>query len=122
MRKAVTSMKRFGIHGPNSIPASFYQKYWEIGDGVITNLVNSALLTGKVPEVLLMSSFISLIPKKERPKNAHDFRTITILNVSLKIISKVLVNWMWSIMQRVIGPHQNNFLSGRSTLDNIILT
>lgn len=85
------------------------------------NLVNSTFLLGKVPEHLL-PTFISLIMEKEILENVGDFRLITLLNVSLKIISKVFVNCMWPIMQRIIGLHQNSFLLGRSTLDNIILT
>lgn len=58
----------------------------------------------------------------KNPESAADFRSITLLNVSFKVISKVLVNRLRPIMLKLIGPHQNSFLPGRSTMDNVILT
>lgn len=75
---------------------------------------------GKTPNNLL-SAFVRLIPK-ERPETASDFKPIALLNVSFKVIFKVLVNRLRPIMQIIIGQTQNSFLPGRSTLDNIILT
>lgn len=55
------------------------------------------------------------------PETANYFRPITLLNVVFKIISKVLVNRMRPIMSKLVGPFQNSFLPGRSTMDNVIL-
>ncbi|XP_019155168.1 PREDICTED: uncharacterized protein LOC109152041 [Ipomoea nil] len=105
VRKAVFGMKKFGSPGPDGIPTAFYQKFWEHIGSPVT-----------------IMAFITLIPKKEVPETAADFRPITLLNVAFKIISKVLVNRPRPIMCRIIGPYQNSFLPGRSTMDNIILT
>lgn len=87
----------------------------------LTGLVNIALSTGKVP-IGLLEFFISLIPKKSCPESANDFRPITLLNVPFKVISKVMVNRLRPIMMKLVGPFQNSFLPGCSTLDNVILT
>lgn len=87
----------------------------------ITNFVNMVFDSGKIPYDVL-EAFITLIPKKERPENASDFRLITILNIIYKIVTKVLVNRLRPFMKEFIGSYQNSFLRGRSTLDNIILT
>ncbi|XP_019163545.1 PREDICTED: uncharacterized protein LOC109159892 [Ipomoea nil] len=58
----------------------------------------------------------------DAPESAADFRPITLLNVIFKIISKVVVNRLRPLMDKLVGPHQNSFLPGRSTLDNIVLT
>lgn len=43
--------------------------------------------------------------------------------LSLKsFLIKVIVDRLRPIMKHLISPHQNSFLPGRSTLDNIILT
>lgn len=121
IKKAIFSMKKFGSPGPDGIQAAFYQHFWsEVGTSV-TSMVNQALQTGMVPKDLFQV-FITLIPKKEISKFAADFRPTSLLNVTFKIISKVLVNHMRPMMTTIIGPHQNSFLPGRSTLDNIILT
>ncbi|XP_019162696.1 PREDICTED: uncharacterized protein LOC109159124 [Ipomoea nil] len=121
VRKVAFGMKKFGSPGPDGIPAIFYQHFWEDIGPTLTGLVNRALSTSKVPTSLLRA-FITLIPKKDVPETASDFRPITLLNVNFKVVSKVLVNRMRPIMCRLIGPHQNSFLPGRSTLDNVILT
>ncbi|XP_031120628.1 uncharacterized protein LOC116023758 [Ipomoea triloba] len=121
VRKAVFGMKKYGSPGPDGIPAIFYQHFWsEVGHS-LTNMVNQALVSGMVNNSLL-TAFITLIPKKEVLETAADFRPITLLNVAFKVISKVLVNRLRPIMQNLIGPHQNSFLPGRSTMDNVILT
>lgn len=121
VRKAVFGMKRFGSPGPDGIQAAFYQSYWDIVGCSVTNFVNEALATGKVP-VVFLEAFISLIPKKESSKFASDFRPITLLDVVFKILSKVLVNRLRPLMDNIIGPFKNSFFLGRSTVDNTVLT
>lgn len=121
VRKAVFGMKKFGSPGPDGIQVIFYQKYWKVVGPSLTILVNRAISSGRIPYSLL-TAFLTLIPKKDMPENAADFRPITLLNVAFKIILKVLVNRMRPIMKKIIGPHHNSFLPGRSTLDNVILT
>ena len=48
-----------------------------------------------------------------------DFRTISVLNSSVKIISKVLTNRLRDVLGDIIEEHQTGFLKGRSTLDSI---
>lgn len=121
VRKAVLAMKRFGSPGPDGIQATFYQSYWDVVGEAIVKMVNSALSEGRVP-IKILEAYISLIPKKDNPEHAGDFRPITLSNVIFKIISKVLVNRLRPLMQKIIGPYQNSFLSGRSSLDNVVLT
>lgn len=121
VRRAVFGMKRFGSPGPDGIQAAFYQDYWDTVGRAITKLVNSALSTGMVLWKIL-DSFISLIPKKDNPENVGDFKPITLLNVIFNVISKVIVNRFRPLMTKLVGPYQNSFLPGRSTLDNVILT
>ncbi|XP_031091044.1 uncharacterized protein LOC115996040 [Ipomoea triloba] len=121
VKKAVFGMKKYGSPGPDGIPAVFYQHFWDEVGPALTNLVNQALYSGIVPNSLL-KAFMTLIPKKEVPETAADFRPITLLNVAFKVISKAIVNRMRPLMCKLIGPHQNSFLPGRSILDNVILT
>nr|BAE79385.1 unnamed protein product [Ipomoea batatas] len=121
VKKAVFGMKKYGSPGPDGIPAVFYQQFWgEVGPAM-TDMVNHAFENGST-YISQLQAFMTLIPKKDTPETAADFRPITLLNVSFKVISKVLVNRLRPIMSNIIGPHQNSFLPGRSTMDNVILT
>ncbi|XP_019186423.1 PREDICTED: uncharacterized protein LOC109181124 [Ipomoea nil] len=121
VRHAVFGMKRFGSPGPDGIQAAFYRHYWDIVGDLVTNFVNSCLISGTVPTGML-EAYMTLIPKKDCPENAGDFRPITLLNVIFKIVSKVLVNRLRPVMKKLVGPFQNSFLPGRSTLDNVVMT
>ncbi|XP_019150780.1 PREDICTED: uncharacterized protein LOC109147628 [Ipomoea nil] len=121
VKRAVFDMRKFGSPGPDGIHAAFYQFFWNDIGQTLTLMVNQALGTGEVHKSLLQT-FMTLIPKKEIPETAADFRPITLINVAFKVISKTLVNRLRPIMCKLIGPHQNSFLPGRSTMDNVVLT
>lgn len=104
VRKVVFNMKRFGSPGPDGIQDVFYQKYWGVVGHSITTMVNEALSFGKVP-VGILDAYITLIPKKDCPETAGDFRSITLLNVVFKIISKVLVNRIRPLINNLVGSY-----------------
>lgn len=63
---------------------------------------------------------ICLIPKGETPKLLNQFRSISLCNVLVKVVSQILANRMKPIMEKLTGEHQSSFIPGRSTIDNII--
>lgn len=62
VRKAVFGIKRWGSPGPDGIQAAFSQDYWDHVGVRVTNLVNVALILGKVPKPIL-EAYMTLIPK-----------------------------------------------------------
>ncbi|XP_039143982.1 uncharacterized protein LOC120281134 [Dioscorea cayenensis subsp. rotundata] len=62
---------------------------------------------------------ITLIPKVDAPESPGDFGPISLINSSLKIISKVLANRLSKVMNLLVDKEQSAFLKGRCILDNI---
>ncbi|KAL5705103.1 hypothetical protein ACHQM5_023447 [Ranunculus cassubicifolius] len=62
-----------------------------------------------------------LIPKQCGASSPEAFRPISLLNVTYKIISKILVNRLRPIMQRIISPQQSAFLPKRAIQDNVLV-
>jgi hypothetical protein len=60
-------------------------------------------------------SFINLVPKKDNPKSVNDFRTISLLNSSLKMISKLLANRLQSVALNVVYENQFGFIKGKQS-------
>jgi len=60
-----------------------------------------------------------MIPKKGEAKEVKDFRLISILNASVKIMSKVLDKRIREVLGNLIDDHQTWFLKGRSILESI---
>lgn len=49
------------------------------------------------------------------------FRSISLLNCSFKIFSKLLTIRLTSIMQRIIAPTQSAFIKGRYILESVVV-
>ena len=60
-----------------------------------------------------------MIPKKGEAKEVKDFRLISILNASVKIMSKVLDKRIREVLGNLIDDRQTWFLKGRSILESI---
>ena len=65
---------------------------------------------------------IALIPKVDNPSSTAQFRPISLCNSFYKIISKILVNRMRPLLDKIIDPVQSAFVPKRSIHDNILLT
>jgi len=61
---------------------------------------------------------IVFIPKKNDPQYIMEFHPISLGNVVSRIISKVLANWIKSILPNVISDSQSAFILGRLITDN----
>ena len=63
-----------------------------------------------------------LIPKEHGIDLPIKFRPISLCNVVLKIITKVMANRLKPLMSGLISPEKSGFVEGRQILDGIILT
>ena len=63
------------------------------------------------------SSHITLIPKKDGPSTAIDYRPISLLNTSLKLITKVLANRLQKKIRQLIHKNQYGFIKTRTIQD-----
>ncbi|GLT50394.1 hypothetical protein SLA2020_238810 [Shorea laevis] len=121
VRTALFSMKGLKSPGPDGIPALFYQRHWDTVAETFLDFINQALLNGSF-DACLTKAYVALIPKDDSPDIIQKFRPISLLNVAYKVLSKLIVNRLRPHLQSLIGPWQNSFLAGRSTVDNIIVT
>lgn len=66
-------------------------------------------------------TLITLIHKGDVVVTMRDFWPIGLCNVSYKIIIKLLVRRLRSIVEDLVSPHQCNFVPNRHNSDNIII-
>lgn len=103
------------------MPPLFYQHYWNLVGNDINQSVLNFLNTTSLPEHL-NHTFITLIPKKNNPEYASEFRPISLCNILYKIFSKVLANRLKRILPKIIIEHQSAFTKSRLISNNILVT
>lgn len=67
------------------------------------------------------SSFIVLVPKVPNPKSVKDFRPISLINSSIKILLKLLASRLANHMQTLVSDVQTGFVKGRQASESIIV-
>ena len=66
-------------------------------------------------------TFLTLISKEQGEDTPDKFHPISLCNVILKIITKVLENRLKPLLPNLISPKQTDFMEGRQILDGIIM-
>lgn len=116
--KAVFSMDPSSAPGPDGFSGYFYQVCWDIIKDDVVRFVLQFFTTGSIYQNV-NSSFIALIPKVEGASSITQFRPIAMANLNFQIITKILVDRLGSIANRVISTHQAAFIKGRRISDCI---
>jgi hypothetical protein len=118
--EALSQMHPLKSPGPDGFSACFYQRSWssirsEVGKAVL-DFVNYGIF-----DPLVNSTYIVLVPKKNRPSCVIDYRPISLCNVLYKLMAKVLADRMKKMLNYIISQNQSTFLPGRLITDNIIV-
>ncbi|XP_061350360.1 uncharacterized protein LOC133295534 [Gastrolobium bilobum] len=106
--------------GNDGFPAIFYHRNWDlIADQVcndITGFFNNPEGIKSVNDTLLV-----LIPKVDIPEKIDQMRPIALCNVLYKATTKIIVNRLKGVMDKLVSPFQTSFVPGRVIHDNIII-
>lgn len=106
--------------GPDGFNAHFCQVCWGIIKHDVCKAVSNFFRSGKHLK-WVNSTFLELIPKVDNPEVFEKFRPISLCNVLVKKISKILANRLREMLSELVGPHQSAFIKGRNISENILL-
>ena len=102
IKRALFQMHPSKAPGPDGISALFFQKYWHVVGSDVSHAVLDFLNNGRMLGIINFTHLV-LIPKVVAPERITQFRPISLCNVIYKIVSKVLVNRMKTILPQVIS-------------------
>jgi hypothetical protein len=105
--------------GPYGFLAEFYQVFWDLIKNDLMALFRE-FHRGNLPLYNLNFGTIILLPNCAEAMTIQQYRPICLLNVSLKIFTKVITNRL-AVAQRVIQPTQSAFLPGRKIMEGVII-
>lgn len=120
IRRTIFSMDPYKAPGGDGLPAKFYQANWEVVGKSVCNFVENAFREGCVDQKT-NETLLCIIPKIENPERINQFRPISLCNVIIKAITKLIVNRLRPFLTNLVSPTQSSFIPGRSCHDNIIV-
>ncbi|XP_019172758.1 PREDICTED: uncharacterized protein LOC109168171 [Ipomoea nil] len=106
--------------GPDGLNSGFYQQFWEVVGGDVSDFITNALNSCVFPEGLNDTNIV-LIPKKEVPETVADLKPIALSNVIYRVMAKMIANTMKTLMGGLISESQSAFIPGRLITDNILV-
>lgn len=108
LKTMVFGLKKNKAPGPDGIPGEFYIHFWDLIKHDLLGLVND-FHKGLIDIDRLNFGVITLIPKTKDAIQIQKFRPICLLNVSFKIITKMLMNRLNEVMAYIISKQQTTF-------------
>eukprot|EP00253_Pinus_taeda_P028479 PITA_28479 len=120
IRKAIRTLQLDKSPGPDGFPISFYREYWQLIKKDLAKMLRGVQRKGKMGG-FTNSTFLTLIPKENRPTSFSRFRPISLCNSSYKIFTKIIATRLKPLLPSLISENQGGFLSNRQIHDSIIL-
>ncbi|KAL2251582.1 UNVERIFIED_CONTAM: hypothetical protein Sindi_2280500 [Sesamum indicum] len=106
--------------GPDSYSSGFCKASWSVVGKEVTQAIFQFFSMGKLLKQV-NSTLLSLIPKVHNPTLVVDFRPILCCNILYKAITKIIVQRLSNVLDKIISPSQSAFVPGHSIGDNILL-
>jgi hypothetical protein len=102
--------------GPDGFNAEFLRKCWPVIKKDFYDLCNQ-FYQGDLCLESINNCFITLVPKKQDAATTNDYRPISLLNCTLKLLTKLLANRLQRVIMQLIHENQYGFIKSRTIQD-----
>ena len=102
--------------GPDGFNRFFLKNCWQFIKGDFYSLC-SDFYSGNPNLGCINTSYITLVLKKDSPKTVSDFRPISLMNITLKVITKILANRLQAVILKIVRQNQYGFIILRTIQD-----
>ena len=90
VQKAIKSLQSCKSPGPDGFTSEYYKSFSIFFSPYLTDMYNEAFALGRLPDTLSEASISLLLKKDKDPLLCGSYRSISLLNVDFKILSKIL--------------------------------
>lgn len=106
--------------GPDGYTVEFFKVYWDVVGPDFMAVVKHFETTGSL-DWRINNTLVALVPKKDCVEEVKDFRPISLINKTYKIIAKTLSSRMKHVLPRLISTSQSSCIQGRQIIDSILM-
>lgn len=119
VQNAIKTLKTHKRRGPDGFSASYYELFAPILTPILTRAFNS-ILNGHTFRTETLTSIITMLPKpRSDSTSCTNFRPISLPNLDINLLAKIIVNRLNPIIGRLIHCDQTGFMPTRQVGDNI---
>lgn len=119
VKQEVFSMHPYKSPGLDGLNLAFFQSFWSIVGGDIFEFCQNFMNTRELPRGIIRT-LVCLVPKVKLPQSMTELKPISLCNVLIIIISKVLSNRLKTCMGSFISNTQSAVVEGRVLTDNAL--
>ncbi|XP_074323202.1 uncharacterized protein LOC141660140 [Apium graveolens] len=109
----------FSIHTDKSLP-TFFQSFWSVDGQDVTEFCRDYMATSLLPGEV-NRKLVCLIPKVKMPETMAELRPISLCNMLVRIMSKVMSNRLKLVLNSIVSNKLSDFIVGRLLTDNALL-
>lgn len=120
IKSAIKKMNKGKSIGPDDIAIEMVEAMGDEGLEIYHKIFNYIYDSGKLPDDFLRSVFITL-PKKPGAVDCKDFRTISIMSHSVKILLRIIIERIRSKLRPEISDEQFGFMPDKGTRNAIFI-
>ncbi|GBG59413.1 hypothetical protein CBR_g38439 [Chara braunii] len=119
LSQSLKSMAKGKSPGVDGLSVEFYATNWGVLDPLLVELYNEVLVGGKLGKGMT-HGVITVMFKKGDKSEVRNWRPISLLNVSYKILAKALTHMLSKYLPELVEKDQGAFVQGRSIFNNIV--
>ena len=117
---AISNLADRKAPGPDGLNIKSIKFFWPFICGKIMTFLKTFHASSFIPYGI-NSSFIALVPKVLHPKIVKDFRPISLINASIKILLKILATRLAAHLDSLVSETHSGFIKGRQASESILI-
>lgn len=109
---AINGLQSGKAPGPDGLSSEVYQEFQDLLVDPLLNMLNDYFERGVLPMSLREANISLILKKGKHPEDCDSYRPISLLNVDLKMLSKVLARRLEVFLPVLTNEDQTGFIKG----------